>query len=82
MSPDREREALEAEQILNNTFLASLLKELESDAIERAISAPLTDHDFRAAALGEVRAIRSLTSKLSMRIAEASGKLRRVGGIA
>jgi len=62
MTP-RERKAM-AEQITASPLYAVTMEALERAAMERAVYAPLTDHDTRAAALAEVRAIRSFRSNL------------------
>lgn len=81
MSPDRERDALEAQQLINNPLLTRVLADIERDAMERAISAGLTDDAMRSAACGEVRAVRAFTSSLTQIVAEASIRQRK-GGVA
>lgn len=78
---DPERDALEAEQLLNNEFLTAILADLERDAFEGALAAKLTDDAARAAALGEVRAIRSFSAKLQLAIQQAKARARQPRGI-
>lgn len=59
-----DRKAL-AEQILSNPLTDLVLSEIERDAVERGVSAPMTDHEARAAAMAEVRAIRAFRSHLT-----------------
>lgn len=73
-----ERDALDAEQLLGNELLMRVLAQIERDAMETAVSAPLTDHELRASALAEVRAVRSFGSRLHGIIADAhAAKTRR-----
>ena len=62
MRPE-DRKAL-AEQILSNPLTALVLADLERDAVERGVYAPMTDHEARAAAMAEVRAIRAFRQNL------------------
>jgi hypothetical protein len=62
MTPE-DRKAL-AEQIQSNPLTAVILDAIEKDAVERGIYAPATDHEARAAAMAEVRAIRAFRHHL------------------
>lgn len=77
MSPDRERDAIEAQQLLNNELLARVLSEIERTAFERGVSAALTDDNMRAAAMAEVRAVRSFVASLNGLIALAGPRPKR-----
>lgn len=63
MTPD-ERAAL-AQSILDNPLFPVVLDKLERDATDRCINAPMIDHDLRAAAAAEVRAIRAFRANLA-----------------
>jgi hypothetical protein len=54
-----------AEQIISNPLLEVVLNELEHDAIERGIYAQPNDHETRASAMAETRAIRAFRSNLA-----------------
>jgi hypothetical protein len=85
MSSDRDRivrEAHEAAILRDNTLLTAILAEIERDGVETAVSASITDHETRGAAMAEIRAARSLSDKLRLRIAQAEGLDRRKGGLA
>jgi hypothetical protein len=60
----KERASL-AEQIISNPLFDVVLDELERDAIERGVYAPLNDSETRQSAMAEVRAIRAFRSNLS-----------------
>lgn len=77
MSSDRERDALEAQQLLNNQLLNSVLSEIERGAFERGVSAAPTDDEMRAAAMAEVRAVRSFVASLTHMIAVAEQRPKR-----
>lgn len=57
-----EAKAKLAEQLLQNPLFDEVMNKLERDAIENCINAPLTDDHLRAAAAGEVRAVRNFRS--------------------
>jgi hypothetical protein len=59
----QDRKAL-AEQILSNPLVPVILAEIERDAVERGVFAPMTDHEARSAAMAEVRAIRAFRQHL------------------
>jgi len=85
MSSDRDRvirEGHEAAILQDNQLLTAILAEIERDGVERAVSAAISDDLTRAAAMAEIRAARSLASKLTLRIAEADSLGKRRGGIA
>ncbi len=54
-----------AEQILTNPLLEIVMSELERDATERGIYAPLNDNETRQSAMAEVRAIRAFKASLT-----------------
>lgn len=56
---DAEQREFYAKELLENPIYQALMVRLEKEAIDRAVSAPLTDHLAHQAALAEVRAIRS-----------------------
>lgn len=62
MTP-QERKSL-AETILSNPLTDDILDGLERDAVDRCVNAPWTDHELRAAAAAEVRAIRAFRANL------------------
>lgn len=68
------RESVEAAKtLLSHPLIIEIFKELESEAIEAALETDPLEHDLRAALLVEVRAIRSLHSKLlTLKAREAS----------
>jgi hypothetical protein len=87
MSSERDRDTVireghEAAILKDNTLLTAILAEIEQDGVERAVSAAITDDATRAAAMAEIRAARSLASKLELRIAEAASLGKRRGGFA
>ena len=51
-----------ADSILSNQLFTLILDDLEKAALDRCVNAALTDHDARAAAACEVRAIRAFRS--------------------
>lgn len=53
-----------ANELLNNPLVDDLLNEIEWSAINRGVAADQKDDEARAAAMAEVRAIRSFRSKL------------------
>lgn len=84
MSVDRDRvirEGHEAATLKDNTLLTAILAEIEQDGVETAVSAKITDHETRAAAMAEIRAARSLASKLTIRIAMATDASKRARGL-
>jgi hypothetical protein len=83
MSIDRDRvirNGHEATSLKDNEFLAAILAEIEQDGVERAVAASINDHETRASAIADIRAARSLVSKLTLRIAEAQSMVRQRGG--
>ncbi len=59
-----------ADSILSNPLFHELFDALEKSAIDPCVNAAMTDHDTRAAAAAEVRAIRSFRSSLSAALAD------------
>jgi hypothetical protein len=76
MARDPERDALEAKALQDNELLAHILAQIEADAIERGIYAPLNDHDTRQSAMAEARAAREFSAKLHLLVKEAGASLR------
>jgi hypothetical protein len=76
---DLETDALEAQQLQNNPLLNRILAEMFQDAVETGISASLTDHELRSAAMAEARATRSFASKLASIIDDAVSARNRKG---
>lgn len=68
MTPE-DRKAL-AEQILTNPLTEILLGELEHEAIERGINAPLADDKTRLVSALDARAVRAFRSKLEQSVQE------------
>lgn len=66
-----------ARQILDHPIVAEILTSMESDALNSAVNAKLTDTDTPTAYLAEVRAIRSFRSRLNFLIQEGSAQLAR-----
>lgn len=63
MSPEQRREA--ARRLANDEFVALVMDDIERAALNRGVGAAATDHDTRAAAMAEVRAIRALRARIS-----------------
>jgi hypothetical protein len=72
MTP-QDRKAL-AEQILTNPLTDLVLSEIERDAVERGVFAPATDHEARAAAMAEVRAIRAFRHHLTASLRDTAAR--------
>lgn len=53
-----------AKRVLEEPLYTKFFQELEKQALDLAIAAPLTDHDKRAAYISEARAIRALQAKI------------------
>jgi hypothetical protein len=70
MTPN-ERAAL-AQSILDNPLTETILGDLERAAIDRCVYAEMTDHDMRAAAAAEVRAIRAFRHTLRQALQDTS----------
>lgn len=51
-----------AQQLLDNPLFHTIFDELEKGAVDRGIGAAFTDHETRAVAMLEVRAIRNFRS--------------------
>lgn len=61
-----------AKSILDNPLTDEILGELERAAIDRCVYAGMTDHDMRAAAAAEVRAIRAFRHTLKASLQDTS----------
>jgi hypothetical protein len=70
MTP-KERAAL-AKSILDNPLTDEILNAMEREAVDRCVMAPMTDHDMRAAAAAEVRAIRAFRHTLRASLQDTS----------
>jgi hypothetical protein len=77
--PDIETDAVEAQQLQNNQLLIRILDGIFLDAIETGISASITDHELRSAAMAEARAARSFATKMASLIDEAIASRNRKG---
>ncbi len=53
-----------AGQMLSNPLFAVLMAEIEQAAIDRGVNAQWTDHETRAAAMAEARAVRTFRANL------------------
>ena len=62
MTPSERRAA--AQQITASPLYTEIMAQLEADAIDRGVYAPITDNDMRQAAMAEVRAIRAFRQNL------------------
>ena len=56
---DNEEREFHAREIINNPLFRIITDKMESDAVNKAVNAPLTDHDTRQAAIAELRAVRT-----------------------
>jgi hypothetical protein len=72
MTP-KERAAL-AESIISNPLFTLVIEDMEREAIDRCVYAPMTDHDMRAAAAAEVRAIRTFRETLTASLRDNSAR--------
>jgi len=62
MTPSERKAA--AEQITASPLYTEIMEQLEANAIDRGVWAPITDNDMRQAAMAEVRAIRAFRQNL------------------
>jgi hypothetical protein len=63
--------------ILEHPIVKEIFDDMETDAINAAVSAKLTDKETPAVHLAEVRVIRSFRSRLSFLIADAEQTAKR-----
>lgn len=75
MTPDERTRSAQA--ILAIPLYGELMDELEAAAVNAAVYAQPTDHEARSAHIGEVRAIRSLRSRIELLANEDSAKGRK-----
>lgn len=74
-----DRAALEARQLLDNELLTTTLSKIETEALERAVAAKPQEHEIRASAMADIRAVRSLRNKLNAFIEENEALAKRKG---
>lgn len=74
-----ERMALEAQQLIDNELLTTTLAGIEKSALDRAVNAKPAENEIRASAMADIRAVRSLTSKLQNLVEENAAKANRKG---
>ena len=64
----------EAQYLHDSELLNEIFAQLERDAIELCINAPMADDEIRRIAAGEARAIRSVQRKLKALLAKTNPK--------
>lgn len=77
---DKAQKAAHARALFDDPVFHEIMDDLEAAAINTAVYADITDNEKRAAALGEVRAIRALRANLESLTREDNRPIK--GGIA